>query len=422
MNKIPKLQTAWSPLVRQDNTRVERPQIIQPIKRATSTGPISPETMEQLRRNHESYTISQDNRSSHQRQRDQKLAAENRVRQESAQKQEKIDEGWENLMSLTYPSTYIETFTGKLGDVEKQATDMAVFGLAGMVRGAARGLTRTLSKPVRQLSRIGAGHMPTTPAVVQQAQSTVYITDPRKGNALDLHLSRLNTGGYQRLARQQAEYGNPVYYGPIRVTSGSYNPTIEALSDAAGWPVDYDTSKLFRAAADQAKGAMGARPTSMYAGELRIHPESLANAGFGRQTFPAVMSHELDHIVHMPATPPEGFDLARMSRYMTDNNGTELAARGSQIKDWLGFWNDGQKITARDLLKASSRYESDTNIRNHMDEFFAGITDWEKAARWLSDNSTAVSVPLVAGATAYGVSKKAKGGRIKRINKYGRMG
>lgn len=108
-------------------------------------------------------------------------------------------------------------------------------------------------------------------------------------------------------------------------------------------------------------------------------------------------SHELDHIVKFrsPKKYLEGirkyddwFDLDKSGNPSYFENGLELAARGSQIKDYFGLTNSSQKVTA-DMLKYAARHYTDDVTNNNMVGFFNGIKDWDKAAEWISKYATA---------------------------------
>ena len=66
---------------------------------------------------------------------------------------------------------------------------------------------------------------------------------------------------------------------------------------------------------------------------------------------------------------------------------TELSARGTQLKNYFGFTNPDQVITGDMLKYAAKNYIKDTGVDNNMREFFLAIKDWDKAAKWLSENS-----------------------------------
>lgn len=129
---IPKYQSPWQPIIlKNDNTSIQRPMIIQPIKR---------DFIAEAQRKHSAEAISQDNRTSDQRKRDDKEADYKHQQYQKAKDDQKRAEGFENLMKLTSPSTYAEAVTGeKLTPAGKLAFDVGVFGLAG---GAKSLLTR----------------------------------------------------------------------------------------------------------------------------------------------------------------------------------------------------------------------------------------------------------------------------------------
>lgn len=128
-----------------------------------------------------------------------------------------------------------------------------------------------------------------------------------------------------------------------------------------------------------------------------------------------VLSHELDHAIHYPKESPKGFKTN--NSYFTQNNGTELSARGTQIKDYFRITDPNQEITAEQLKYASQHYIQDTGINNQMDEFFNSIVDWEKAAKWISDNSTVISIPFITTGDFWGNQKPVFNSRKQYYNK-----
>lgn len=119
------------------------------------------------------------------------------------------------------------------------------------------------------------------------------------------------------------------------------------------------------------------------------------------------ISHELDHAVQSNASKEflkelsdssnEWFDDSRLNDEWKGvfENRIELAARGSQIKDYFGLTDDSQKITSDMLKYAARHYTEDNWINNNMSEFFHGIKDWDKAADWITKYST-VTIPAAA--------------------------
>jgi len=91
---------------------------------------------------------------------------------------------------------------------------------------------------------------------------------------------------------------------------------------------------------------------------------------FGSRAPSISKSHELDHAVHIPTEPAKGFDFSnlpdRLRTYFTDKNNTDIAARGSQIKDFFGLKKANDEIT-EDMLKfASDNYTKYTGVDNNM--------------------------------------------------------
>lgn len=109
----------------------------------------------------------------------------------------------------------------------------------------------------------------------------------------------------------------------------------------------------------------------------------------------AAYSHEIDHIVGYPSSSPfdnNGFSFDNMSDKVKDyfgrNNGTEISARGSQIKDYFGLTSPRQEVTESMLKYAKDHYIDDYGINNNMDVFFNSISDYKKAAKWISENAS----------------------------------
>lgn len=116
-----------------------------------------------------------------------------------------------------------------------------------------------------------------------------------------------------------------------------------------------------------------------------------------------VRSHEIDHLVghgvQRESAENSGFSFDWMddypelgkeySGYFRFNDNTEVAARGSQLKDYFGLTNSEQKITPEMLEYAYRHYLDDYGINNDMDLFFKSITDFKKASDWINKYSTA---------------------------------
>ena len=63
-----------------------------------------------------------------------------------------------------------------------------------------------------------------------------------------------------------------------------------------------------------------------------------------------------------------------------------VAAKGSMIKYLLGI-NDNSPITAEQLIYLKENFVRLTGVDNYLQSFFNSITDFDKAAKWISKYS-----------------------------------
>ena len=126
MKIIPKLQTAWQPL-QVDNTKVQKPMVMQPIKRTLKPGEMLLNLGERQTVVTPKQTyIQQDNRSDKQRKSDQKYAQQKRKQIELDKAQKRTGEVASALLERTMPSYWIEKTTGEnLGSIGRLVTDIA---------------------------------------------------------------------------------------------------------------------------------------------------------------------------------------------------------------------------------------------------------------------------------------------------------
>lgn len=113
---------------------------------------------------------------------------------------------------------------------------------------------------------------------------------------------------------------------------------------------------------------------------------------FNKNNRQAAIAHEAGHAVtnNQIKKEIEGFGNLKYSgrsNYFTKNNWTELSQRGSQIKNYFGLTKSNQEVTPEMLEYAYQNYIKDTGINNNMGEFFFSITDFQKAAKWITENS-----------------------------------
>ena len=225
------------------------------------------------------------------------------------------------------------------------------------------------------------------------------------GDALNRHRLRLERGTYRRLVGEDPSIigfdkdRNPIldFAGiDFDLKSVKDKSSIEALMDDFGVS-EKEAIEYLKSVEDEPMFAVGSRiywnPDILDKGgeEIKLYLRD----GFNEQSKNVMVSHEVDHIIHTPNEKPEGngFDFSKLSddarEYFSYENGTEIAARGSQVKDYFGMTNDAQQITPEMLEYAKRHYIEDYGIDNNMSDFFNSITDFEKAAKWLSANASA---------------------------------
>lgn len=108
-----------------------------------------------------------------------------------------------------------------------------------------------------------------------------------------------------------------------------------------------------------------------------------------------VKSHEVEHKIHYPDSGADknGFDLNKIDDdevkdYFKEDHFTEMAARGTQIKNYFGLTGDAQEVTPEMLEYAARNYLKDYGYDNEMKEYFESISDYKKAAKWITDHAS----------------------------------
>lgn len=108
-----------------------------------------------------------------------------------------------------------------------------------------------------------------------------------------------------------------------------------------------------------------------------------------------IKSHEVEHKIHFPDSGADksGFDLNKIDDdevkdYFKEDHFTEMAARGTQIKNYFGLTDDAQEVTPEMLEYAARNYLKDYGYDNEMKEYFKSISDYKKAAKWITDHAS----------------------------------
>lgn len=248
--------------------------------------------------------------------------------------------------------------------------------------------------------------------------------------AIRNHKSRIESGGYERVTGRsinsefvpsgtlEVEYPG-IYKGPIDATKLTKDtPNIREMLE-----LNFGMNKgILSNATDEEVGMyLDAMKNNFYYDEGQPLYEAGRNGesitfidkwaldnkfpGYTDELGIPFLSHELDHGVYRNSPElkkkmeEEGvedwFDInevdANSKNYF--NNPLELSARGTQIKDYFGLTDDSQKITP-EMLKYAARHYAETWPDNGMIDFFSGIKNWDKAAKWINKYST-VTIPSV---------------------------
>ena len=244
-----------------------------------------------------------------------------------------------------------------------------------------------------------------------------YVTPNSPADPIELHATRLANGGFDRLPEtvDGEKYFNNKFFRWLYKSKSIFhnvhyydrNPQ-EWLDNVAGdfntaSKVDVPTESLYNLAnkfANRESAFATSGTGNVYVARNGV--SRIAN-NFGVNNITRTVSHEMDHAIHIPGETPKGF--SSTIEYFTDKNGTELAARGTQIKDYFGLSSPDQEITEDMLRYAAKNYIKDTGMDNNMTEFFKSIVDWKEAAKWLSKWSTMIGAPVILNETNDYVTK-----------------
>ena len=390
MKLIPKYQNAGL-ATRQDNTYVAKPTIpIKPIKRTYIPT--------------QSY-ISQDNRSEWQREQGSKKADEE---YKKYVEDKKMQQGLENLNGFLnfVDAATIATGVGK-----------------GLRWGGKKVANQLVKRKINgrasdYLSRARIGDILRESDYITPDNKSYKLPDYATPNSpkepLDLHSDRLIKGGFDnipatvngktkfRVGRNAWDYRSPSQFYNVHYYDREPQQYLDNMVQDMHVVNDENPADLLYKVANYAKDTDAQATAS--SGNIYIGKDGMFKIfneyGGNPKNIRRVISHEVDHAIHIPAEPPRGFDTGYIDKhisqpgYFSNKNGTELAARGSQLKDYYGLDNPNQEITEDMLRYAAENYVKDTKLDNNMGLFFKSITDWKEAAKWLSKYATIAGVPI----------------------------
>ena len=394
MKLIPKYQNEGL-VTRQDNTYVAKPTIPPKLIKRTYTPT-------------QSY-VSQDNRSEWQREQGSKKADEE---YKKYVEDKKMQQGLENL-------------NGFLNFVDAATITTGVGSVVG--KGLRWGGKKVANQLVKRkingrasdyLSRARIGDIPRESDYITPDNKSYKLPDYATPNSpkepLDLHADRLIKGGFDnipatvngktkfRVGRNAWDYRSPSQFYNVHYYDREPQQYLDNMVQDMHVVNDENPADLLYKVANYAKDTDAQATAS--SGNIYIGKDGMFKIfneyGGNPKNIRRVISHEVDHAIHIPAEPPRGFDTGYIDKhisqpgYFSNKNGTELAARGSQLKDYYGLDDPNQEITEDMLRYAAENYVKDTKLDNNMGLFFKSITDWKEAAKWLSKYATIAGVPI----------------------------
>ena len=394
MKLIPKYQNEGL-VTRQDNTYVAKPTIPPKLIKRTYTPT-------------QSY-VSQDNRSEWQREQGSKKADEE---YKKYVEDKKMQQGLENLNGFLNFVDAATIATGVGSVVDK-----------GLRWGGKKVANQLVKRKINgrasdYLSRARIGDILRESDYITPDNKSYKLPDYATPNSpkepLDLHSDRLIKGGFDnipatvngktkfRVGRNAWNYRSPSQFYNVHYYDREPKQYLDNMVQDMHVVNDENPADLLYKVANYAKDTDAQATAS--SGNIYIGKDGMFKIfneyGGNPKNIRRVISHEVDHAIHIPAEPPRGFDTGYIDKhisqpgYFSNKNGTELAARGSQLKDYYGLDDPNQEITEDMLRYAAENYVKDTKLDNNMGLFFKSITDWKEAAKWLSKYATIAGVPI----------------------------
>lgn len=210
-----------------------------------------------------------------------------------------------------------------------------------------------------------------------------------QGDAVQLTKNRLNDGGFERL--QSAHNENVI--DPGKVDLQTANPLFLKKEEL---PLIYSPEKRAELLATNVNEVPSwyatGNPNHIGVSNSQLGPVLYSDRPvqyLGRQASSDIAAHEFSHYVYEPSnpipreffTPVEGY-----TRYFTKGRSAEVAARGTQIKNYFGL-KEGEPLTLEHLKYAAKHFVKDRGYDNGMTQFFQSIKNWDQTAKWLTKNA-----------------------------------
>ena len=384
---IIKYQEPAQPINRRDAIRDYRPNIPNRIRRATPAEHI--QSMINIYGQSEQPTVTSDVKSPWQHQQAQEAASKG---YDDYMQAKKYEEGLHNLNGILTFTDYATLATG-LGSL--------------LSKGVSYAGKRLIKKEIRNAMSTSGSPIKGSAAKFNISKESLpdYAKPNWQGDELALTKERLANGGFDRLEQfskysgEKAEqFRNATGMGyrdfyPFENDFGkTYRQYLLDSQPAKGTRADFKVNKEVAAFSD--------RTQNVYTTILDDVPDRFKNPQYRTTT----EAHEFAHFAFNPQrrppldvyNPPLTNPHREYLLGLKDRNeyGTELTARGTQIKNYFGL--DKDKPITEDMLKyAADNYVKDKGFDNNMTDFFSGIKNYKEMAKWLSELSPMLVLPLL---------------------------
>ena len=384
---IIKYQEPAQPINRRDAIRDYRPNIPNRIRRATPAEHI--QSMINIYGQSEQPIVTSDAKSPWQHQQAHEAASKG---YDDYMQAKKYEEGLHNLNGILTFTDYATLATG-LGSL--------------LSKGVSYAGKRLIKKEIRNAMSMSGSPIKGSAAKFNISKESLpdYAKPNWQGDELALTKERLANGGFDRLEQfskysgEKAEqFRNATGMGyrdfyPFENDFGkTYRQYLLDSKPAKGTRADFKVNKEVAAFSD--------RTQNVYTTILDDVPDRFKNPQYRTTT----EAHEFAHFAFNPQrrppldvyNPPLTNPHREYLLGLKDRNeyGTELTARGTQIKNYFGL--DKDKPITEDMLKyAADNYVKDKGFDNNMTDFFSGIKNYKEMAKWLSELSPMLALPLL---------------------------
>ena len=290
-----------------------------------------------------------------------------------------------------HAKAYAEKISGKVESVSPEFEILSNLGLKGLVKLFTTSIRDALSEipklgnKLRSSDRFYYKWSHELPSTKESWMPSYATPNAPINQAKQYFIKRVKDGGWEK-------YKGTVKYDD-KFIKRQFNP------------IDYDDAKAIEKLNKElgTKFSVNSNPQGGYASRhiknrpnttFTVRNKNIADHIFNKQNRQIALAHEAGHAVTNNQYVPtiSGFDnIAALSpntrEYFLRRNYTELSQRGSQLKNYFGLTKSNQEFTPAMLQHAYKHYIKDTGVDNNMKEFFFSITDFQKAAKWINNNS-----------------------------------